>query len=212
MQSERGLFITFEGGDGSGKSTQIQHVKAHLDSLKVPCLITREPGGTLLAEQIRELLLTGAHNKMDALTEYLLFSAGRRDHVEKVIAPALATGTWVLCDRFYDSSVVYQGFVQGLSPDLMETIYEAIVPESSRPDLTFVFELDPHQGLKRTQNRQKESETRFESKGLDFHQKVQEGFRTVIRNHPERCVALDASQSPAEVFEHLKAELGKYLP
>jgi dTMP kinase len=183
--TKTGRFITFEGGEGAGKSTQIKRLSAHLMTLGLDHIVTREPGGSDLAEKIRTLLVEGGVDGMDALTEYLLFSAARRDHLTRVIHPALAAGQWVLCDRFYDSSLVYQG----LAPDpavaldkvLMQTVYEEVAGKGFAPDLTFIFDLDPKVGLARAGNRSGQNlnvsrENRFESKGIDFHQRVREGF------------------------------------
>jgi thymidylate kinase len=215
-QDTRAKFITFEGGEGTGKSTQIQALSSYLTQAGIKHIVTREPGGTPLAESIRKLLVQGHADKMDALSEYLLFSAARRDHVEKLIKPALQNQTWVLCDRFYDSSMVYQGKCQGLDAPLMEQVYQAICGPGFTPDLTFIFDLDPQEGLKRTELRTTKSpnqahEGRFEAKGLPFHQTIRQGFLEIYYQHQNRCVLIDAAQSPEAVFQVLQSKLQPWV-
>ena len=210
MNKPRGYFITFEGGEGGGKSTQIQHVSSYLTSHGIEHLITREPGGTNLAEQIRELLVTGSKSKMDAVAEYMLFSAARRDHVQRVIKPSLREGKWILCDRFYDSSYVYQGIVQGVDLEFIENTYKNVVGNSFAPDLTFIFDLDPKVGLARAGSRA-HAEDRFESEGMYFHNKVRDGFKKIAEQNKERCVVLDAAQPPEKVFEIIKNNITSRL-
>ena len=206
-------FITFEGGEGAGKSTQIKRISAYLSERGVPYIVTREPGGTALAEKIRDLLVKGKADAMDPSTEYLLFSAARRDHIEKVIKPALAQGKWVLCDRFYDSSYVYQGLSpqkdRALDLGFMDRIYREIAGEDFEPDLTFIFDIDPEIGLGRTGKRGQvdktsQEENRFESKGLEFHHRIRQGFLKVQQDHPERCSLVEAAGTPDQVFHHLR--------
>lgn len=209
-------FITFEGGEGAGKSTQIKRLSSYLKERTIPHVLTREPGGTALAEKIRDLLVTGKAEAMDSLTEYLLFSAARRDHIEKVIKPALSRGEWVLCDRFYDSSYVYQGVAptkgHALNHDFMERVYAEIAGEIFHPDVTFIFDIDPEIGLIRAgrrgqQDTTSQGENRFESKGLAFHNRIRQGFLKIHFDHSERCVLLDATGTPDQVFHHIRMTL-----
>lgn len=212
------LFVTFDGGEGAGKSTQIKRLSTYLKERDVPHLVTREPGGTALAEKIRALLVMGKADAMDPLTEYLLFSAARRDHLEKVIKPALAQESWVLCDRFYDSSYVYQGLApqgdRALNVSFMERVYEEIAGDHFEPDVTFIFDIDPKIGLKRVEDRQGAlkdhnhgKESRFESKGLDFHNRIRQGFLKLQANNPQRCCLIDAARTPDQIFHQLRTIL-----
>lgn len=205
------FFITFEGGEGAGKSTQIKLVSSYLIERGMPHLVTREPGGTPLAEKIRSLLVEGSAMQMDVLTEYLLFSAARRDHLLKVIKPALERGESVLCDRFYDSSYVYQGLTQNLSLSIMKVVYEAVAGEGFEPDLTFVFDLDPLEGLKRTQERGGTA-TRFESKGVEFHRKIRENFQKITQSFSHRCILIDADKNAEQVLQEIRSYLEKRMP
>ena len=215
-QHNKPKFITFEGGEGTGKSTQIQALSSYLTGAGINHIVTREPGGTPLAEAIRGLLVQGKADKMDALSEYLLFSAARHDHLEKLIKPALKNHTWVLCDRFYDSSVIYQGKGQGLDSHFMEQIYQKIAGDNFAPDLTFILDLDPQIGLRRTHLRavnaaHQANEGRFEAKGLAFHQTIRQGFLDIYQQHPDRCVLIDAAQSPEEVFQAIQLKLSPWM-
>lgn len=189
----RGRFITFEGGDGSGKSTQAVLLESYLKEKNINCLRTREPGGSPGAELIRDLILQGDVARWDALTEYLLFSAARRDHIIRTVKPALEKGVWVICDRFIDSSRVYQGMVQGLSDFTVDTIYETI-SEGLQPDLTFIFDIPVEEGLQRADSRQS-LENRFERKGHAFHEKVRQSFLSLANKNPDQYHVLDASVS-----------------
>ena len=179
-----GLFITFEGGEGSGKTTQIQHLKnwieSNMDSANL-CL-TREPGGTIEAESIRELLLNGAANKWQPATEAMMMSASRHEHVIHVIKPALSRGDIVICDRFTDSTHVYQGYVGGVDNALLDGL-DQLSCQGLVPDLTLLLDMDSNAGLARTIQRGK-AESRFESKGAGFHQKVRQGFVERAENTP----------------------------
>lgn len=211
--TEKSAFITFEGGEGAGKSTQIKRIADYLNELSIDHILTREPGGTPLAEKIRNLLVKGKADAMDPTTEYLLFSAARRDHIEKVIKPALAKGQWVLCDRFYDSSYVYQGLSplpeRALNVDFMDQVYTAIAGEDFKPDMTFVFDIDPETGLGRAGKRGKidtasQDENRFESKGLEFHNRIRQGFLKIQGMNPDRCSLVDATGTPDQLFHHIR--------
>lgn len=187
----RGRFITFEGGEGTGKSTQAARLVERLSSLGLDVVRTREPGGSPGAEAIRNLVVSGAADRWSARTELLLMYAARSDHLERTIVPALEAGRWVVCDRFADSSRVYQGLAGGADRDLVETLDRAIVGER-QPDLTLVFDLPFALGLERAMGRGA-AETRFESKGADFHAQLRAGFQAVVEAFPDRCRRIDAA-------------------
>jgi dTMP kinase len=188
----RGLFITFEGGEGAGKSTQIKLLAEHLMSLGRKVVLTREPGGTAMAESIRNLLVNGDPGSLSSMAEALLNSAARDSHLREVIRPALAHGDVVLCDRFMDSTRVYQGIAGDCPMALIDALQTQVVGETV-PDLTFVFDLDPGVGLLRAKQRAQGGEDRYERKEMAFHEKVRDGFLAVARDEMERCVVIDAS-------------------
>ena len=195
---KRGLFITFEGGEGSGKTTQIQQLKnwieSNMDSISL-CL-TREPGGTIEAELIRALLLNGAASKWQPATEAMMMSASRHEHVIHVIKPALARGDVVICDRFTDSTHVYQGYVGGVDNALLDGL-DQLSCKGLVPDLTLLLDIDSNAGLARTIQRGN-AESRFESKGAAFHQKVRQGFVERAEKYPDRIAKIDAAR-PADM-------------
>ena len=188
----RGKFITFEGGEGAGKSTQVGRLVARLQPLvgERTVVRTREPGGSKGAEVIRNLVVATEAEPWSAMTETLLMYAARSDHLENTIRPALAAGDWVVCDRFADSSRAYQGAGGGVAQDFIEQIDAAVVADD-QPDLTLVFDLPVEVGLERAFGRGL-FETRFESKGLAFHQRLREGFLRIVETSPDRCVRIDA--------------------
>jgi dTMP kinase len=192
-----GLFITFEGGEGSGKTTQIQQLKNWIESNlnTVNLCLTREPGGTIEAETIRELLLNGAASKWQPATEAMMMSASRHEHVIHVIKPALSRGDIVICDRFTDSTHVYQGYVGRVDNALLEGLDE-LSCQGLVPDLTLLLDMDSNAGLARTIQRG-DAESRFESKGTAFHQKVRQGFVERAEKYPDRIAKIDAAR-PAE--------------
>jgi thymidylate kinase len=189
----RGRFITLEGGEGAGKTTQVKRLAARLGAQGLEIVTTREPGGSPGAESIRDLVLNGAADRWSPVTETLLMYAARRDHIERVIRPALDRGAWVICDRFADSTRAYQGAAGGTDPALISAL-EAHILEDVRPHLTLVFDLPPEVGLERAHARVG-GEMRFESKGMAFHTRLREGFRAIAEAEPERCVLVDATQS-----------------
>ena len=193
----QGKFITFEGGEGAGKSTQLTRLVARLRDGGREVVATREPGGSPGAEAIRELVLKGAADRWSPVTETLLMYAARRDHVERVIRPALARGAWVVCDRFADSTRAYQGAAGGTDPGLIAAM-ETYVLEGTRPDVTLIFDLPVAVGLERAHARAG-AEMRFESKGQTFHERLREAFLAIARAEPERCVVIDATGSLKEV-------------
>jgi len=193
----RGRFITLEGGEGAGKSTQAGRLVALLEARGRRVVSTREPGGTPGAEEIRALLVTGAPGRWDAWSEALLVHAARRDHVERLIEPALARGDWVVCDRFLDSTVAYQGFARGLGAGAIEALH-GLVFGRLRPDLTLIFDLEPAEGLRRAAAR-RGGEGRFEAQDLAFHQRLRAGFQTIAEAEPARCRVIEAGRPPEAV-------------
>jgi dTMP kinase len=186
-----GRFITLEGGEGAGKSTQIARLKAWLETRGRSVLATREPGGSPGAEMIRKLLVEGPVERWDGTTEALLHFAARREHLRSTIWPALRRGTWVLSDRFADSTLAYQGYGHGIDRAVFEQLYRLAVGDF-RPDLTLILDLPVEQGLKRAESR-RGSETRYESLPADFHARVRTGFLEIAAREPKRCVVIDAT-------------------
>jgi len=189
----RGIFITFEGGEGAGKSTQIRRLAERLRAGDREVVLTREPGGSPGAESIRELLLNGETDRWSPLTEALLMNAARRDHIERVIAPALARGAVVLCDRFADSTRAYQGAGGAVDSAVIAQLEAAVVGEV-RPDLTLIFDLPVESGLTRALARNG-GEERFEAKGAAFHERLRAAYLDIAEAEPERCVVIDATAS-----------------
>lgn len=209
----RGRFITFEGGEGAGKSTQVRRLVARLKSRGLDVVATREPGGSAGAEAIRNLVLTGAADRWSPITETLLMYGARRDHIERTIAPALARGAWVVCDRFADSTRAYQGGAGGVDAALIAAL-ELHVLENAHPDLTLVFDLPVEVGLARAEVHAKaagHSETRFESKGIAFHERLRAAFTAIAAAEPDRCAVIDASGNmdvvEARVWEAVETRL-----
>ena len=194
MSGVPGLFISFEGGEGSGKTTQIRRLESWFHQRGRDVVVTREPGGSPGAEEIRNLLLTGDPGRWDAVTEALLMFASRRDHVERTIRPSLADGKVVLCDRFADSSVAYQGFGHGLGAEYIQNLWQIAIGDF-KPDLTLIFDLPVEVGLERAGARfanVSAAEDRFERMGTEFHQRLRNGFIEIARKNPERCEIVDA--------------------
>lgn len=194
---QRGKFIAIEGVDGAGKGVQSRLLRDGLQAANIPVLLTREPGGSPGAEEIRELLVKGATDKWDSLTELLLIYAARRSHMQQTILPALAQGTWVISDRFADSSRAFQGIAGGLGLELVERIHREVVGDFA-PDLTLVLDLDVAASLARTQRRGGD-EDRFEKKGEDYQRKVREGFRMLAERSPSTHRLLQADGTIEEV-------------
>ena len=192
-----GRFITLEGGEGAGKSTQAKLLAAALEKQNIAAVTTREPGGSPGAEEIRALLVNGAPNRWDAVTETLLMYAARADHVARTIGPALVAGKWVICDRFTDSTYAYQGAGRGLARETIRRL-DSVVLDDFGPDLTLVLDMDPDVGLARAGKRG-DAESRFEKFGPDFHHSLRQAFRDIVKRNPERCVLIDAGGSQDDV-------------
>jgi dTMP kinase len=206
----RGLFITFEGGEGTGKSTQVARLASRVRGAGRQVVVTREPGGSPGAEVIRGLLVTGDADRWSPLTEALLVNAARRDHIERIIGPALEAGQIVICDRFADSTRAYQGVAGGV-PDQVIAALEAAVLGLLRPDVTIVLDLPVAAGLGRAASRA-DAEGRFEAKGEAFHQRLSEAFLGIAAAEPDRCIVIDAAGAPEEVetriWSHIAPRLG----
>ena len=198
----RGRFITFEGGEGAGKSTQAARLAERLRAVGVDVLHTREPGGSAGAEEIRAIALNGDAGRWSAMTETLLMFAARSDHLERTVRPALEAGRWVVCDRFADSSRAYQGAGGGVPTALIEALDRDVVA-TDQPDMTLIFDLPVEVGLERAFGRGL-FETRFESKGLAFHERLRSGFLEIARTH-DRCVVIDADGDMDTVTERVWA-------
>ena len=197
-----GRLVTFEGGEGAGKSTQIERLAATLRAAGLDPLVTREPGGTSGAEQIRRLLVEGAPDRWLPLGETLLLLAARYDHVARRIAPALADGRWVLCDRFMDSTRVYQGVAGGVGEETIDRLH-AIVLGDLRPDLTVILDVPVGTGLGRRQ--EAVGRQRYERMSSAFHERVRSGFLALARAQPERCVVVDATRAADTVADEIRA-------
>ena len=204
---ERGLFITFVGGEGAGKSTQVARLTARMVEQGVNVVSTREPGGSPGAEAIRALLVRGAADRWSSTTEALLMYAARRDHIERLIRPALDAGTTVICDRFADSTRAYQGAAGG-APGVLIDVLEQTVLGEIRPALTLILDLPAASGLARAARRSG-GESRFEQKELDFHERLRAAFLEIARDQPDRCVVIDATASKDAVAEAIWAEVAK---
>lgn len=197
----RGRFITLEGGEGVGKSTQARRLVERLRALGLGVVQTREPGGSPGAEAIRGLVVSGETERWSPMTELMLMFAARNDHLEQTIRPALERGDWVVCDRFADSSRAYQGAGGGAPSAFIEALDQAVVGDT-QPDLTLVFDLPVEVGLERAFGRGL-FETRFESKGVAFHERLRAGFLAIARDHPERCQVVDADGDEDAVAERV---------
>ena len=194
------LFITFEGGEGSGKSSAMREVAARLEKEGIPFIVTREPGGTPIAEEIRGVILDKKNTAMDPRTEALLYAASRRQHLVEKVWPALKEGKLVLCDRFLDSSLAYQGGARGLGIDQILSI-NLFATEGSFPDLTLLFDIEPETGLERIAANKGREVNRLDLEKMAFHHAVRAGFHELAKRYPERYVVLDASKPLQEVVE-----------
>ncbi len=195
----RGKFITFEGGEGAGKSTQIKLLAKQLVSLDLPVLVTREPGGSPGAEAVRHVLLSGAAESFGTDMEAILFAAARSDHVEQVIKPALNSGVNVLCDRYFDSSRVYQGVTGNVDEEMMASLVN-VACEDAWPDLTIILDLPPEEGLRRANVRRGDDVAdRYEKEDLEKQTLRREAFLKIARDEPERCVVVDGARAETEI-------------
>lgn len=203
----KGYFITFEGPDGSGKTTQINLLKEYLVHQGYEVLVTREPGGTPISEAIREIILDTEYREMNPVTEMLLYAASRAQHVNQLIRPALEQGIIVLCDRFVDSSIAYQGVGRGLGIDTVEEI-NRVALQGVTPDMTFFFDIDPKEGLKRGQARSRGAD-RLELETLEFHRKVYQGFCELCSRNPNRFKRISADTDIGDIHNQIISKIGQ---
>ena len=202
----RGKFITFEGGEGGGKSTQAARMAGYLRGKGLEVLETREPGGTPESEALRDLLVQGDPDRWSALSELLLITAARVEHVNRLIEPALAGGKWVICDRFADSTLAYQGIAGELGLELVEQLQKLAVGATA-PDVTFLLDVRAEAGLQRAEKRG--GAARFEKKGAAFHQTLRDGFLALANENPQRIVLIDGEDTFDNVWGQIEAELGR---
>jgi dTMP kinase len=208
------MFITFEGPEGSGKSTQIQRVGAWMRERGRDCIVTKEPGGTPISDRVRAILLDSAASNMDAMTELLLYAASRRQHVVEVIRPAHQSGRVVLCDRYTDATLAYQGYGRRLDLEKLQTLNQWAT-DGLRPELTLLFDIDEATGLARAHARNAEmtvDEGRFEAEDLRFHRRVREGYLALALAEPRRFATVDAHGTIDEVFARTLATLEERAP
>lgn len=204
----KGTFITFEGGEGSGKTSLIFNLKEHFESMGYTVLVTREPGGVKVAEDIREVIMS---SEMDTMTEALLFASARREHLVKRVLPALERGEIVLCDRFVHSSIVYQGMVKELGVKTVADL-NAFAIGDNMPDMTIIMDLDPQVGLNRISANSEREVNRWDLEKLDFHEKLRKSYQSLKTLFPEQnIVSIDASPSQEEVFDVAKSVLESFL-
>ena len=205
-----GFFISFEGGEGSGKTTQIKLLANWIQSVwRGKVTQTREPGGTHGAELIRQLLVTGDKERWDSVTEALLMTASRRDNLMRIIKPALDDNDAVITDRFFDSTSVYQGLVGGVAPEII-TAFNTLCLNHISPDITILLDIDPELGLKRS-TRVENAETRFEDMGLEFHQRVRKAYLELAQSNPDRFIVIDASRNEKVIHDDIIAQLEPLL-
>ena len=200
----KGLFITIEGPDGSGKTTAAQHLCHTLQEQGYDVVFTREPGGSVIGEEIRDILHSRANTAMDRRTEALLFAASRRQHLIETVVPAVQKGKIVICDRYIDSSLAYQGYARGLGIDEVLNV-NLFATEGRLPDLTVYFDIKAEEGLARINQNPSREMNRLDAEKIEFHQKVCEGYHIVLKRYPERIKAIDASKTPEEVYQQLLA-------
>ena len=200
---KKGLFIVFEGGEGTGKTTAIESIYDWIQEKDLKCIKTREPGGIKISEEIRQVILDKDNTKMDGRTEALLYAAARRQHLVEKVIPALNEGYVVLCDRFIDSSLAYQGFARGLGIDEVMSINKFAIGEYM-PDLSILFELEPKIGLERISTSGEREINRLDLEKIDFHEKVREGYNKVYKENRHRIVKINAEQSKENVLKEIK--------
>ena len=208
------LFITFEGVEGSGKTTQIQRLKIYLIQKGIPCKVTREPGGCSISEKVRKILLNPDHREMVSMSELLLYEAARAQHVKEVIKPLLKKGEVVLCDRFNDATIAYQGYGRKLDLRLVERLNH-LSSQGIKPDLTFLLDCPSDMGLKRAIQRnrtlKKEKEGRFEREKVQFHHRVRRGYLSIAKKEPHRVKVIDTRQGEDKVFEKIRQAVDELI-
>lgn len=207
---EKGFFITFEGPEGAGKSTIIKRIEEDLIHEGFEVVLTREPGGIEIAEKIRSIILDKNHTMMDGRTEALLYAAARCQHLIEKVIPALEDGQIVLCDRFIDSSLAYQGFARGLGIDEVLSINQFAI-DNHMPDLTLYLDVSPETGLNRIQKSKDREVNRLDLEAIDFHHKVHDGYKQLLNRFPNRITTINAERSESEVYEDVKAIIHKYV-
>jgi dTMP kinase len=207
--SNGGKFITLEGGEGTGKSTQAALLAGHLERAGIEVLLTREPGGAPGAEEIRKLLVEGAPGRWDGISEALLHFAARRTHLAQTVLPAIKRGQWVISDRFADSTMAYQSYGLGVEREAVEALYRIVVG-SFAPDLTIILDLSTELGLKRSRGRES-GEDRYERMDTQFHERLRQGFLDIARREPERCAVIETVGAKEEVEAKILATVGERL-
>ena len=207
---KRGRFITLEGGEGAGKSTQARRLTERLSALGVTVVSTREPGGTPGAEALRGMLVAGGTDRWSPVAEALLMNAARSDHLDRVIRPALARGDWVVCDRFADSTRAYQGAGGGVDPEFVEALERGVVG-ADMPDLTLIFDLPAETGLARATARDAQAQGRFEAKGLAFHAALRDEFLVIANGEERRCALIDATADIEDVASQVWTAVSERL-
>lgn len=205
---KRGLFITTEGTDGSGKTTQIKLIESYLKEKGFEVVVTREPGGTAIGEKIRSIILDTENSDMSYITEMMLYASARAQLVNELIKPSLEVGKVVICDRFIDSSYVYQGFGRNIDIELIERVNN-IALDGVRPDITLFFDIDPEVALKR--RIQSTGADRIEQEAMDFHKKVYSGYKKLVSMYPDRIKAIESNRSIQEIFVDAKEQIDKIL-
>lgn len=200
---KKGLFIVFEGGDGSGKSTAINSIYDWFIENKIKCIKTREPGGIKIAEDIRQVILDKNNTTMDGRTEALLYAAARRQHLVEKVIPALEDGVIVLCDRFVDSSLAYQGYARGLGVDEVMSINKFAI-DGYMPDISILFDIDPKIGLQRINSNDDREINRLDLEKIDFHEKVREGYGIIYSNNKDRMIKINAEKSKEQIVAEIK--------
>ena len=209
------MFITLEGIEGSGKTTQIDRLAEFFTDRGMAFVTTRQPGGTVIGENIRSILLNPENHTLEPLTELLLYLADRAQHINEIIRPALAAGKTIICDRYFDATVVYQGFARGLNVELLLELHR-ILFENLKPDVTLLLDLAPQQGLERawqqlSSGQRAGRESRFENETLAFHKKVRAGYLELAKLEPQRFRIIDAGQSADHVFAEIRKTLAPFL-
>ena len=209
------MFITLEGIEGAGKSSQLQNIVAFLKDRGYECVTTREPGGTAIGGRIRGILLDPVNSDLDARAELLLYVADRVQHIKTVIEPALAKGRMVVCDRYFDATLVYQGYARGLDKGLIRELHR-LVCGNLTPDLTLLFDLEPRIGLERawreiSNGGREDHESRFEQEKLVFHEKVRSGYLELAREEPRRFIIIDAARDEKQVAAAIQTTLAAFL-